>query len=113
MALRKHTPTASITPAVRSNLRIDFTTASGKHLRVLVPLATFDDLSLHLGNGYKAGCWVAARCREVESLSDFTIEKYVNMLIDTKLGRGSNRVSFLQTRVQTAQSLAAAPKGDG
>ena len=62
------------------HITMDFTTTSGKHLRIRVPLTLFDNLSLKIGNGYKAGCWIAARCNEVERLSHETIERYVNMM---------------------------------
>ena len=62
------------------DITMDFTTTSGKHLRIRVPLTLFDDLSLKIGNGYKAGCWVVARCNEVERLSHETIEQYVNIM---------------------------------
>jgi hypothetical protein len=61
-------------------ITMDFTTTSGKHLRVRVPLTLFDDLSLKIGNAYKANCWIVARCNEVERLSHETIERYVNMM---------------------------------
>ena len=62
------------------DITMDFATASGKHLRIRVPLTLFDDLILKIGNGYKAGCWVVARCNEVERLSRATIEQYVNIM---------------------------------
>ena len=67
-----------VTP--HSDVTMEFTTTSGKHLRIHVPLTLFDDLSLRIGNGYKAGCWVVARCNEVERLSRATIEQYVNIM---------------------------------
>jgi len=75
--------TSSNTVGTRHSHRaitMDFTTTSGKHLLVRVPLTLFDDLSLKIGNSYKANCWIVARCNEVERLSHETIERYVNMM---------------------------------
>ena len=68
----------------RHDITIDFTTASGKHLRIRVPLNVFGQLSVLIGNGYKAGCWVVARCNEVENFFE-TIERYVNIMAQMKL----------------------------
>ena len=64
----------------------DFTTRLGKHLEIHIPQTLFDSLCEQLGNAYKAGCWVAARCSEVDTLSAQAIERYVNMMTHAKLG---------------------------
>ena len=69
----------------RHDVTMDFTTISGKHLRIRVPLNVFDQLSVLIGNGYKTGCWIVARCNEVEKLSLETIERYVNIMAQMKL----------------------------
>lgn len=66
------------------DMTIDFTSISGKNLRIRVSLILFDNLSLKTGNNYKAGCWVVARCNEVEGLSIEAIERYINMVTRQK-----------------------------
>jgi hypothetical protein len=70
----------------RNDLVSDFTTRLGKHLEIHIPQTLFDTLCEQLSNDYKAGCWVAARCSEVDTLSAQAIERYVNMMTHAKLG---------------------------
>ena len=63
----------------RDHVVLDFTTHAGPHLELHVPRFLYDALCARLGNAYKAGCWVAARCGEVDTLSRQAIERYVNM----------------------------------
>jgi hypothetical protein len=53
-----------------------------------------------LGNAHKAGCWVAARCREVDSLSQQSIERYVNIMTPTP-GASSVLISSISIRQTT------------
>lgn len=90
----------------RNDLTMDFTTAAGKHLCVRMPLTVFDQLSLHLGNAYKANCWVTVRCSEVESLSIEAIERYVNMMARTVLGQRRSLTIAPRIEVLLASGLA-------
>ena len=86
----------------RHDITMDFTTASGTHLRIRVPLNIFDQLSLKIGNGYKTGCWLVARCNEVEGLSGETIERYVNIMAQMKLCQICQQTIAPRIEVQTA-----------
>ena len=74
------------------DVALDFTTHAGNHLILHIPRSLFDVLCIRLGNAHKAGCWVTARCREVDGLSLQSIERYVAMMTCDKLGleRDSN-----------------------
>jgi hypothetical protein len=80
----------------RGDIDLDVTTHTGNHLILHVSRTHFDALCMRLGNAYKAGCWITARCREVDGLSQQCIERYVNMMAHDKLGleRGLNRVDI-------------------
>lgn len=80
----------AVTPP--EGVTLNFTTHAGSHLMLHVPQFLFDAFCIQLGNAYKAGCWFAARCREVDSLSHPCIERYVNIMAHDKLGleRGLN-----------------------
>jgi len=80
---------------------MDFTTASGKPLRVRVPRSVFDQLCLHHGNAYKAGCWITVRCCEVETLSIETITRYVNMMAKNMLNRDGTMPQMLPIEVSS------------
>ena len=93
--------TSSNTVGTRHSHRaitMDFTTTSGKHLLVRVPLTLFDDVSLKIGNSYKANYWIVARCNEVERLSHETIEQYVNIMARQICQQGT----MLRIEVQVA-----------
>ena len=66
-------------------------------------------ICIRLGNAYKAGCWVAARCGEVDTLSRQSMERYVNMMTCDKLGleRGSSRVLRITVSSITAPEPSA------
>ncbi len=74
------------------DVSLDFITHAGNHLILHIPRSLFDVLCIRLGNAHKAGCWVTARCREVDGLSLQSIERYVAMMTCDKLGleRDSN-----------------------
>ena len=74
------------------DVSLDFTTHAGNHLILHIPRSLFDAFCIRLGNAYKAECWVAARCREVDGLSQQSIERYVNIMTCDKFGleHGSN-----------------------
>ena len=78
--------TVSVTVARRDHVTLDFTTHAGSHLELHIPQSLFDALCARLGNAYKAGCWVATRCGEVDKLSRQSIDRYVNMMTCDKLG---------------------------
>ena len=88
----------------RDHVALDFTTHAGPHLILHVPRSLFDALCARLGNAYKAGCWVTARCREVDDLSQQSIECYVNMITRDKLGleRGSSHIPRITVSPSTA-----------
>lgn len=65
---------------ITQSITMDFTTASGKHLVIRIPHNVFDKLRRTLGNGYKAGCWVADRCGEVDALPVEAIANYISMM---------------------------------
>ena len=69
-----------------------------------IPRSLFDALCARLGKTYKAGCWVTARCSEVDNLSRQSIERYVNMMTYDKLGleRGSSHIPRITVSPSTA-----------
>jgi hypothetical protein len=93
----------------RDHVALDFTTHAGSHLELHIPRSLFDALCARLGNAYKAGCWVAARCGEVDTLSRQSMERYVNMMTCDKLGleRGSSRVLRITVSSITAPEPSA------
>ena len=93
----------------RDHAVLDFTTHTGSHLELHVPQSLFDALCACLGNAYKAGCWVAARCSEVDSLSRQSMERYVNMMTCDKLGleRGSSQILRITVSSITAPEPSA------
>ncbi|MBU2844980.1 hypothetical protein HF923_03875 [Acidithiobacillus ferriphilus] len=93
----------------RDHFALDFTTHTGSHLDLHVPQFLFDALCARLGNAYKAGCWVAARCGEVDSLSRQSIERYVNIMTCDKLGleRSSSTIPRITVSSITAPEPSA------
>ena len=93
----------------RDHVALDFTTHAGSHLELHIPRSLFDALCARLGNAYKAGCWVAARCGEVDTLSRQSMERYVNMMTCDKLSRerGSSRVLRITVSSITAPEPSA------
>jgi len=57
-----------------------------------------------LGNAYKAGCWVAARCSKVDGISQQRIERYVSRMTCDKLGleRDSSNIPRITVSLSTA-----------
>ena len=100
--LTRGTPSAAVTPP--DDVTLDFTTHAGNHLMLHIPRSLFDALCIRLGNAYKAGCWVAARCREVDGLSQQSIERYVNIMTCDKFGleRGSSNNPHITVSSSTA-----------
>ncbi|MHB1641723.1 MAG: hypothetical protein ACYDD9_05115 [Acidithiobacillus sp.] len=96
--------TLSASVAHRDDVTLDFTTHAGNHLLLHVPRSLFDALCTRLGNAYKAGCWVTARCREVDGLSLQSIERYVNIMTCDKFGleRGSSHHPHITVSPSTA-----------
>ena len=97
--------TASVAASHRDHVALDFTSHAGNHLILHVPRSLFDALCARLGNGYKAGCWVAGRCGEVDTLSRQSIERYINMMTCDALSL--ERDSGNNPRITVSPSTAA------
>ena len=101
--------TASAAILQHDHVALDFTTHAGPHLELHVPRFLYDALCACLCNAYKAGCWVAARCGEVDTLSRQSMERYVNMMTCDKLGleRGSSQILRITVSSITAPEPSA------
>ncbi len=101
--------TASTAIPPPEHVTLDFATHAGSHLELHVPRFLYDALCARLGNAYKAGCWVAARCGEVDTLSRQSVERYVNMMTCDKLGleRESSRALRITVSSVTAPECRA------
>jgi hypothetical protein len=64
---------------------MEFVTVIGTHLVIELPALLVDKLCIHTGNGYKAICWVMARCSEVENPSTETIAAHINFMVKNVL----------------------------
>ena len=84
----------------RNHAILDFTAHTACHLELHVPQSLFDAPRARLGNVYKAECWIAARCSEMDALSRQSIERYVNMMMCDK--RGSNHIPRITVFPSTA-----------
>ena len=73
-----------------SSVHLDYSASSGARLLLQTPSFVFDALCYHLGNSYKAKCWMAARLEEVCTLSRDAIEGYINIMTDHLLESGNS-----------------------